>query len=258
VYLARKSHLTRFLAGARRKPERSAGRGERPRQKASENRDPQAAQSRVHFTDEKRQLLHLGKTRLYQLRSRWLRDRKAFHIHSSGGDQRGSWPEPANAFLHEFVPLQTPCNFQLVADKLLRLHGLKRARSSVEAYIKIHLPSLIPPPPKKPRTYRRFRRARFGEIFQHYRFIHPWWTASEKQTLLLTLDDHSGLNIAAASSPATPSGPTSNTSAKPSNATAFPFPSPPAQSQTTSSQPPKPAQTSPNQPKPAQTSPTPP
>jgi hypothetical protein len=142
------------------------------------------------------QLLHVGKTRLYQLRTRWLQDRQAFHLHASGGDQRTSWPESAIAFLREFVPLQTPCNFQLVADELLRLHGLKRARSSVEAYIKTHLPNLIPPVRKKPRTYRRFRRARFGELFQHDSSIHQWWPGPEKQTLLLTIDDHSGLNIA--------------------------------------------------------------
>ena len=217
--------MTRFLAGARRRPERSEGRGKDPAKKRAKIGDPQSPLNSVNWSYEKRQLtrrlprqfvlqtlhefnsgyirareacelLHVGKTRLYQLRARWLKDRKDFQIKTSGGDHRASWPTPVIAFLREFVPLQTPCNFQLVADELLRLHALKRARSSVEAYIKTHLPTLIPPSPKKPRTFRRFRRARFGELFQHDSSIHQWWPGPEKQTLLLTLDDHSGLNIA--------------------------------------------------------------
>jgi hypothetical protein len=41
-----------------------------------------------------------------------------------------------------------------------------------------------------------FRLARFGELWQHDSSIHQWWPANQKQALLLTVDDHSGLNIA--------------------------------------------------------------
>ncbi len=54
----------------------------------------------------------------------------------------------------------------------------------------------MPLPVNKPRIYRRFRRSRFGELFQHESSIHQWWPGPEKQTLLPTLDEHSGLNIA--------------------------------------------------------------
>jgi hypothetical protein len=37
-----------------------------------------------------------------------------------------------------------------------RLHQFKRARSTVERYVKNHLAHLIPQPERKPRTYRRF------------------------------------------------------------------------------------------------------
>lgn len=141
-------------------------------------------------------LLDVGKTRLYQLRTLWLKDRRAFAIEASGGNQRGDWPQNAILFLREFLPLQNPPNYQLVADELLRLHGLRRSRSSVEAYAKKHLPDLIPRPQKKPRTFRRFRRARFGELWQHDSSIHQWWPADHKQALLLTVDDHSGFNVA--------------------------------------------------------------
>ena len=138
----------------------------------------------------------MGKSRLYQLRALWLKDRQALRVQASGGDHRQPWPAAAAAFLLEFIPLQTPPNYQLVADELLRLHGLLRARSTVEAYVKAHLPHLIPGPQRKPRTYRRFRRARFGELWQHDSSIHQWWPGRQKQTLLLTVDDHSGFNVA--------------------------------------------------------------
>jgi hypothetical protein len=92
--------------------------------------------------------------------------------------------------------LQNPPNYQLVADELQRLYGFKRARSCVEAHVKAFFSHLVPTPLRKKRTYRRFRRARIGELFQHDSSIHQWWPAPGKQILLLTVDDHSGLNVA--------------------------------------------------------------
>ncbi len=66
----------------------------------------------------------------------------------------------------------------------------------MEDYLKAHYAHLMPSPQRKPRTYRRFRRAHIGELWQHDSSIHQWWPAAAKQTLLLTLDDHSGLNLA--------------------------------------------------------------
>jgi len=63
------------------------------------------------------------------------------------------------SFLQVFLPLQRPPNYQLVADELLRLHGFKRARSSIEAYAKAHLVGLIPAAKSERKVYRRFRRA---------------------------------------------------------------------------------------------------
>ncbi len=141
---------------------------------------------------------HLGvsRSRLYQLRGDFLRGRDGFEPVASGGNRRGQWPPKARAFLEDFLPLQSPPNYQLVADELERLCGLVRARSSVEEYVKAHYAHLVPSPVRKPRAYRRFRRAHIGELWQHDSSIHQWWPASAKQTLLLTTDDHSGLNLA--------------------------------------------------------------
>jgi len=142
------------------------------------------------------EILSVGRTRLYELRSVWLRERNAFRPAASGGAHRGAWPREVLAFLEEFVPLARPPNFQLVADEMKRLFGFVRARSSVEAHLKIHLPHLLPAPPPRKRGHRRFRRARIGELWQHDSSIHQWWPAPQKQILLLTVDDHSGLNVA--------------------------------------------------------------
>jgi hypothetical protein len=51
-------------------------------------------------------------------------------------------------------------------------------------------------PTRKPRVYRRFRRDKIGDLWQHDSSIHQWWPAPAKQVLSLTVDDHSGLNVA--------------------------------------------------------------
>ena len=53
-------------------------------------------------------------------------------------------PAGVTAFLEGFLPLQSPPNDQLVADEMERLCHFKRARSSVEAYVKSHLSHLVP------------------------------------------------------------------------------------------------------------------
>ena len=130
------------------------------------------------------------------MRTDWLACRDTYRPKASGGDRRGLWPPEVHTFLEDFLPIQNPTNYQLVTDELERLCGFTRARSSVEAYVKRHLPNHVALPARKQRVYRRFRRATIGELWQHDSSIHQWWPASRKQTLLLTVDDHSGLNVA--------------------------------------------------------------
>lgn len=72
------------------------------------------------------------------------------------------------------------------------LCNFKRSRATV----KTHLSHLVPTPAPKKRAYRCFRRAHIGELWQHDSSIHQWWPAPNKQTLLLTVDDCSGLYVA--------------------------------------------------------------
>ncbi len=138
----------------------------------------------------------MSRTRLYELRSAFLCDKSAFSPHASGGDHLQDWPASVATFLKEFLPLQTPPNYQLVADEIERRCEFKRSRSAIERYVKSHYAHLVPHPERKPRIYRRFRRAKIGELYQHDSSIHQWWPAPAKQILLLTVDDCSGYNVA--------------------------------------------------------------
>jgi hypothetical protein len=144
----------------------------------------------IDITDASFQL-QIGRTHLYRLRTRFLRERAHFAAKLSGGDHWPDWPPEAIAFLKEFLPLHKPPNFQLVADELLTRLGFKRHRESVAAFARTHFPNLICQPEPRPKARRRWERSRIDELWQHDSSIHQWWPACEKQTLLLTVDDHS-------------------------------------------------------------------
>ena len=136
-------------------------------------------------------LLRISEAHLYRLHTRWLQNRAAFSARLSGGSHRRAWPPEACQFLKDFVPLQKPPNFQLVADELARRFGFKRHRQSVAAFVRTHFPNLICQPAPRAKARRRWERARLGELWQHDSSLHQWWPAPAKQTLLLTVDDHS-------------------------------------------------------------------
>ncbi len=122
---------------------------------------------------------HLGvsPSRLYELSTDLL---------SEGvGDRPKGWPPEAHRFSLEFLPLQNPPNYQLVADEFKRLCIGGWARSSGEA----HDAHRVPTPQRKPRVDRRSGRARIGELFGNT-------TVSSTIGGRLTLDDHSRLNLA--------------------------------------------------------------
>jgi hypothetical protein len=141
--------------------------------------------------DTAAQLLSVSRAHLFRLRAAWLRKPSDFTLQLSGGNHRSAWPAEVQQFLQTFLPLQRPPNYQLVADELAARFAFQRDRKSVAAYARRHFPLLVnaPAPIAKPR--RRWERARLGELWQHDSSIHQWWPAEDKQTLLLTVDDHS-------------------------------------------------------------------
>ena len=137
------------------------------------------------------QELNVSRAHLYRLRTRWLRHPASFTAQLSGGPHRADWTADVDQFLQSFLPLQRPPNYQLVADELAARFAFHRHRKSVAAYARAHFPALIATPERRPKPRRRWERARLGELWQHDSSIHQWWPADDKQTLLLTVDDHS-------------------------------------------------------------------
>jgi hypothetical protein len=135
--------------------------------------------------------LQISRAHLYRLRTRFLKERSRFAAKPSGGDHWPAWPPEAIGFLKKFLPLQKPPNFQLVADELKTRLGFKRHRESVAAFARNHFPNLLCQPEPRPKARRRWERSRLSELWQHDSSIHQWWPAADKQTLLLTVDDHS-------------------------------------------------------------------
>ena len=109
----------------------------------------------------------------------------------SGGNHHEAWPIEVQRFLASFLPLQRPPNYQLVADELATRFAFHRNRKSVAAYARSHFPLLVRPLDPVPKPKRRWERSGVGELWQHDSSIHPWWPSEAKQTLLLTVDDHS-------------------------------------------------------------------
>ena len=147
--------------------------------------------------DTAAQLLSVSRAHLFRLRAAWLQQPAAFTRHLSGGDHRPDWPAEIQQFLQAFLPLQRPLNYQLVADELVARFAFQRDRKSVAAYARHHFPLLVSAPAPTPKPCRRWERARVGELWQHDSSIHQWWPAADKQTLLLTVDDHSRESLAA-------------------------------------------------------------
>jgi hypothetical protein len=135
--------------------------------------------------------LQISRAHLYRLRTRFLKERSHFTAKLSGGDHWPDWPPEVSTFLKKFLPLQKPPNFQLVADELKTRLGFQRHRESVAAFARNHFPNLLCQPEPRPKARRRWERSRLDELWQHDSSIHQWWPADEKQTLLLTVDDHS-------------------------------------------------------------------
>ena len=143
------------------------------------------------------ELLSVSRAHLFRLRAAWLQQPAAFTLQLSGGNHHSVWPAEVQQFLQNFLPLQRPPNYQLLADELFTRFAFQRDHQSVAAYARRHFPLLVTGPAPTPKPRRRWERTRLGELWQHDSSIHQWWPAADKQILLLTVDDHSRKLLAA-------------------------------------------------------------
>lgn len=135
--------------------------------------------------------LHIGRTRLYALRTQWLAQKTDFALHLSGGNHKGLWPQPVQQFLRQFLPACQPLNYALISKQLARRFGFERSRATVANYVQQHFAERIARTAPGPKPRRRWETAAVGELWQHDSSPHRWWPAASLQTLILTADDHS-------------------------------------------------------------------
>ena len=133
--------------------------------------------------------LGVGRTRLYELRHEWLKDRDGFTPGASGGDRRGAWPAECERLALELIS-SGPVNFALVADELERCYGFARSRAAVRDYLSESYPLLAQRAKPGPKPYRRWQRSRAGEVWQHDSTPVRVWPAERPQALIVTVDDH--------------------------------------------------------------------
>lgn len=143
-------------------------------------------------------LLQLGKSQVYRLRTQWLNSRKsAVFLGVSGGDHAEKWPPECIAHLRTLIEASRDDgpNFGLYADELARKFGFRRDRSNVRKYCMRNLMPLMRSVfslerPSRPQSFRRWEREGYGELYQHDSTPrHIWGPRDTSQNIIISLDD---------------------------------------------------------------------
>lgn len=134
--------------------------------------------------------LGIGRSRLYELRTRWLANGRSLPLTPSGGDRAAPWPSEAVAFLHDALATGEQPNFAFFSDELARRFGFRRAASNIRAHVREHLADLLREPLRRgPKPRRRWQREGYGDLLQHDSSPHQWWPGERLQILAMTIDD---------------------------------------------------------------------
>ena len=94
--------------------------------------------SRQMGREEVCQALGISKTRLYEIRTEWLRDSERFTLEAAGGDHACAWPPECAATALSLIGAagDDGVNFALISDELARRHGFAKTRTAVMRYCK--------------------------------------------------------------------------------------------------------------------------
>jgi len=133
--------------------------------------------------------LGIRRTRLYELRHEWLKDRDGFVPGVSGGDRNGGWPPECEKLALDLIGIG-PVNFAPIADEMNRWFGFSRSRAAVRDYLAVRFPLLARGARPGPKPFLRSQCGRAGEIWQHDSTPVRIWPADRKQTLIATVDDN--------------------------------------------------------------------
>lgn len=146
--------------------------------------------------------LVVGKTRLYELRSGYLKARAEEKVliwrpGVSGGNHAAPWDENVSAFLRTAVA--GGYNYAFAASEAERLMGVVLARSQVRRWVIREGIAPASKPPRLPAHLRRWQRQAVGELWQMDATPDYWFGRNEPSYPLLDmLDDCSRLQVGCA------------------------------------------------------------
>ena len=145
--------------------------------------------------DEATGLLDLGRSRLYDLRSFYLRHRAdgqadVWQPGRSGGDHCPDWPDDVQAVMRRMLVASPHPPYAFVASEVLRRTGVLLDRATVRRWAKAndlaHAPQRTA---REPAPVRRWQRSRIGELWQLDATPHHWFPDDPQSYPLLDLID---------------------------------------------------------------------
>ncbi len=146
--------------------------------------------------------LGMGKTRLYELRSSYLKARAAgkdavWRPGISGGNHAAPWDENVVSFLK--AAIRNGYNYAFAASEVDRQYGITLARSQVRHWAIREGICPTPKPPRLPVHLRRWQRQAVGELWQMDATPDHWFGREEPAYPLLDmLDDCSRMQVGCA------------------------------------------------------------
>jgi transposase InsO family protein len=146
--------------------------------------------------------LGISRTRLYELRSDYLRARaagmvEAWHPGLSGGNRAAPWDERVVSFLRSAI--QKGYSYAFAASEVDRIYRVVLARSQVRHWAIREGICPAPKPPRLPAHLRRWQRQAVGELWQMDATPDHWFGPAEPTYPLLDmLDDCSRLQVGCA------------------------------------------------------------
>ena len=138
--------------------------------------------------------LGVGHTRLYDLRTQWLRQGADFRLRGSGGDTTGGWSKEQEAVAERLLVLSTregaePINYAVIADCIQCETGRRMDRTTVMRHCLAKWPLLCRAPrPRRP--VKRWAMERAGALLQiDSTPVHLFGGEDEWQHLVAVEDD---------------------------------------------------------------------
>lgn len=120
--------------------------------------------------------LGISRSRLYELRTRWLAHGCRLPLQASGGDHSAPWPPQAVTFLRAALANGQQPDFAFLADELARRFGFSRAASNIRSHAREHFAELLREPLRRdPKPHRRWQREGYGYLLQRDNSPHQWW-----------------------------------------------------------------------------------